>query len=78
MNSKDQKTNHLGTASFRIAERLAARLALKKKFHAIALAEDKNEVVMSCDLFWNAGDEAALEAFEVHMNQLLGIDHGRD
>jgi hypothetical protein len=33
---------------------------------------------MPCEAFWNAGDEAALAAFELHMNQLLGIDNGRD
>lgn len=66
------------TQSFRIAERLASRLAVKKRLHAVAMAQGKDEVVMPCDAFWNAGDEAALAAFELHMNQLLGIDDGRD
>jgi hypothetical protein len=68
----------MNTQSFRIAERLAARLAVKKRLHAVAMAQGKDEVVMPCEAFWNHGDEAALAAFELHMHQILGIDNGRD
>jgi hypothetical protein len=71
-------SSFMDTQSFRIAERLAARLAVKKRLHAVAIAQGQDEVVMPCEAFWNAGDEAALAAFELHMNQLLGIDNGRD
>jgi len=64
--------------SFRIAERLAARLATRKRIQESALAQGENEIVISCEAFWNAADEAALAAFELHMNQLLGIDNGRN
>jgi hypothetical protein len=78
-NEPDKKsTNFLDTQSFRIAERLAARLATKKKIHTIAMSQGVNEVVMECEFFWNDSDEAALAAFELHMNQLLGIDNGRN
>jgi hypothetical protein len=80
MEKKDQNivvTNCSKTASFKIAERLAARLAVKKRLHAVAIAQGKDEVIMPCEAFWNASDEAALAAFELHMNQLLGIDNDR-
>ncbi len=70
--------SYTDTQSFRIAERLAARLATKKKIHETAMAQGLDEVVMECEFFWNDADEAALAAFELHMNQLLGIDNGRD
>lgn len=77
-NSSKSASSYTDTQSFRIAERLAVRLAVKKRIHAIAMSQGKDEVVMPCEAFWNAGDDAALAAFELHMNQLLGIDDGRD
>ena len=77
-NLRENASSFTATQSFRIAERLAARLAVKKRLHAVAMAQGKDEVVMPYEAFWNAGDEAALAAFELHMNQLLGIDNGRD
>jgi len=75
---KSSVLSFMDTQSFCVAERLAARLAVKKRLHAVAIAQGKEEVVMPCEAFWNQGDEAALAAFELHMNQLLGIDNGRD
>lgn len=70
---QEKNSQALHTQSFRVAETLAARLLVKKRIHAVAMAQGRDEVVMPCEAFWNEGDEAALALFENHMNQLLGI-----
>jgi hypothetical protein len=61
------------THSFRVAEHLAARLAVKKRLHHVALSQNTDEVVMPCEAFWNDSDEYALEMFENLKKQLESL-----